>query len=163
MLATEFKKHFVSFENERNPYEIKPNVKENEIDMQVELTDIQRVIPYARNPRRNEQAIDKVAASIKEYGFRQPIVVDEDMVIIAGHTRLQAAQKLGLSKVPTHIATGLTPAQVKAYRLADNRTGQEAEWDDELLGIELGELSELGFDLDLTGFDDTELDKLLRD
>ena len=135
----------------------------NEIDMQVELTDIQRVIPYARNPRRNDQAIDKVAASIKEYGFRQPIVVDEDMVIIAGHTRLQAAQKLGLSKVPTHIATGLTSAQVKAYRLADNRTGQEAEWDDELLGIELGELSELGFDLDLTGFDDAELDKLLSE
>jgi len=131
--------------------------------MQVELTDIQRVIPYARNPRRNDQAIDKVAASIKEYGFRQPIVVDEDMVIIAGHTRLQAAQKLGLSKVPTHIANGLTPAQVKAYRLADNRTGQEAEWDDELLGIELGELSELGFNLDLTGFDDAELDKLLSE
>ena len=131
--------------------------------MQVELTEIQRVIPYARNPRRNEQAIDKVAASIKEYGFRQPIVVDEDMVIIAGHTRLQAAQKLGLSKIPTHIATGLTPAQVKAYRLADNRTGQEAEWDDELLGIELGELSDLGFDLDLTGFSDAELDELLAE
>jgi DNA modification methylase len=131
--------------------------------MQVDLTEIQRVIPYARNPRRNEQAIDKVAASIKEYGFRQPIVVDEDMVIIAGHTRLQAAQKLGLAKIPTHIATGLTPAQVKAYRLADNRIAQEAEWDDALLALEISDLSELGFDLDLTGFDSAELDQLLSD
>ena len=131
--------------------------------MKVELIDIGRVIPYARNPRRNEQAIAKVAASIKEYGFRQPIVVDEEMVIIAGHTRLQAAQQLGLSKVPVHIATGLTNTQIKAYRLADNRTAQEAEWDEELLGLELGELAEQGFDLDLTGFDGDELEKLLSE
>ncbi len=131
--------------------------------MKVELIDIGRVIPYARNPRRNEQAIAKVAASIKEYGFRQPIVVDEEMVIIAGHTRLQAAQHLGLSKVPVHIATGLTNTQIKAYRLADNRTAQEAEWDEELLGLELGELAEQGFDLDLTGFDGDELEKLLSE
>ena len=97
--------------------------------MQVDLMDIQCVIPYARNPRHNEQAIAKVAASIKEYGFRQPIVVDDEMVIIAGHTRLQAALKLGLSHVPVHIATGLTPAQIKAYRIADNRIAQEASWD----------------------------------
>ena len=131
--------------------------------MKVELINIGRVIPYARNPRKNEAAIGKVAASIKEYGFRQPIVVDEEMVIIAGHTRLQAAQQLGLSKVPIHIASGLSPAQVKAYRLADNRTGQEAEWDDELLAIELGELAEDGFDLDLTGFDGDELENLLAE
>ncbi len=129
--------------------------------MKVELIDIGRVIPYARNPRKNEAAIAKVAASIKEYGFRQPIVVDEEMVIIAGHTRLQAAQSLGLKKVPVHVATGLTQAQVKAYRLADNRTHEDAEWDEELLAIELGELDELGFDLDLTGFEAIELDKLL--
>lgn len=131
--------------------------------MKVELIDIGRVIPYARNSRRNEAAIAKVAASIKEYGFRQPIVVDEEMVIIAGHTRLQAAQQLGLTKVPVHTATGLTATQVKAYRLADNRTAQEAEWDDELLGLELGELAEQGFDLDLTGFDGDELEKLLSE
>lgn len=129
--------------------------------MKVELIEIGRVIPYARNPRRNENAIAKVAASIKEYGFRQPIVVDEEMVIIAGHTRLQAAQSLGLKKVPVHIADGLTLAQIKAYRLADNRTHEDAEWDDELLAIELGELGELGFDLDLTGFDAVELEELL--
>jgi ParB-like chromosome segregation protein Spo0J len=129
--------------------------------MKVELIEIGRVIPYARNPRRNENAITKVAASIKEYGFRQPIVVDEEMVIIAGHTRLQAAQSLGLKKVPVHIADGLTLAQIKAYRLADNRTHEDAEWDDDLLAIELGELGELGFDLDLTGFDAVELEELL--
>lgn len=105
--------------------------------MKVELVDIGRAIPYARNPRRNEMAIAKVAASIKEYGFRQPIVVDEEMVIIAGHTRLQAAQQLGLKKIPVHIATGLTPVQVKAYRLADNRTHEDSQWDEELLAIEL--------------------------
>lgn len=129
--------------------------------MKVELLEISRVLPYARNPRRNEGAIAKVAASIKEYGFRQPIVVDEEMVIIAGHTRLQAAQQLGLKKVPVHIATGLTKAQIKAYRLADNRTHEDSEWDEELLAIELGELDELGFDLDLTGFEAIELEELL--
>ena len=129
--------------------------------MKVELIDIGRVVPYARNPRRNENAIAKVAASIKEYGFRQPIVVDEELVIIAGHTRLQAAQTLALKKVPVHVATGLTPAQIKAYRLADNRTHEDAEWDEELLAIELGELNDLGFDLDLTGFDAIELEELL--
>ena len=129
--------------------------------MKVELIEISRVIPYARNPRKNEAAIAKVAASIKEYGFRQPIVVDEEMVIIAGHTRLQAAQTLALKKVPVHVATGLTPAQIKAYRLADNRTHEDAEWDEELLAIELGELNDLGFDLDLTGFDAIELEELL--
>ena len=129
--------------------------------MKVELIEIGRVIPYARNPRKNDAAIAKVAASIKEYGFRQPIVVDEEMVIIAGHTRLQAAQSLGLKKVPVHVATGLTQAQIKAYRLADNRTHEDSEWDEELLAIELGELDELGFDLDLTGFDAIELEDLL--
>jgi len=129
--------------------------------MKVELTEIGRVIPYARNPRKNDAAIAKVAASIKEYGFRQPIVVDEEMVIIAGHTRLQAAQLLGLKKVPVHVATGLTQAQIKAYRLADNRTHEDSEWDEELLAIELGELSDMDFDLDLTGFEAIELEQLL--
>lgn len=131
--------------------------------MHVSLIPIERVIPYARNPRKNNAAVSKVAASIKEYGFRQPIVVDKDMVVIAGHTRLLAAQQLGIKEVPVHVAEGLTPAQVKAYRIADNRTHEEAEWDDELLAIELGELQESGFALDLTGFDEDELDKLLAE
>lgn len=131
--------------------------------MKVELVKIDKVIPYARNPRRNEHAVAKVAASIREYGFRQPIVVDTEFVIIAGHTRLQAAQQLGLEKVPVHIADGLTPAQIKAYRIADNRVAQEAEWDEEMLAIELGELKGLDFDLSLTGFDSEELDKLIAE
>ncbi len=129
--------------------------------LRVEMMPIDRVIPYARNPRRNEHAVAKVAGSIKEFGFRQPIVVDKDMVIIAGHTRLLAAQQLGLKSVPVHVAEGLTAAQIKAYRLADNRTHEDAEWDEEMLSIELGELKEMDFDLDLTGFDPDELSRLL--
>lgn len=129
--------------------------------MKIELIATDKVIPYARNPRHNAQAVAKLAASIKEFGFRQPIVVDSAMVIIVGHTRLLAAQQLGLTEVPVHIAEGLSSAQVKAYRLADNRVAEEATWDDDLLTIELGELSEEGFSLDLTGFDTDELDKLL--
>jgi DNA modification methylase len=118
---------------------------------------IDRVIPYARNPRKNTGAVAKVAASIREFGFRQPIVVDQDGVVIVGHTRLLAAQQLGFSEVPVHVATNLTPAQVKAYRIMDNRSHEESEWDEELLPLELTELRDEGFDLDLTGFDAKEL------
>jgi ParB-like chromosome segregation protein Spo0J len=107
-------------------------------------------------------AVDKVAASIKEFGFRQPIVVDSGMVIIVGHVRHQAAQKLGLAKVPVHIAEGMTPEQAKAYRLADNRTGEDAQWDNELLALELDELDKLNFDKDILGFEPAELEKLQR-
>jgi len=131
--------------------------------MDVQQVAIDKVIPYVRNPRRNDAAIDKVAASIKEFGFRQPIVTDCEMVIIVGHTRLMAARKLGLTKVPVHVANGLTSAQVKAYRLADNRVHEEAEWNDDLLAIELADLQGAGFDLSLTGFDDDELASLLAE
>ena len=100
--------------------------------MKIEQAALDSVTPYARNPRNNSEAVAKVAASIKEYGWRQPIVIDEERVVIAGHTRLMAAQRLGLEKVPVHVATGLTPQQVKAYRLADNRVAAEAEWDQDL-------------------------------
>ena len=119
------------------------------------------VVPYVRNPRKNTDAVAKVAASIREFGFRQPIVCDADMVVIAGHTRLQAAQSLGLKTVPVHIARGLTAAQVTAYRLADNRTGQEATWDSDLLTTELTALVGLDFDLALTGFNADELARML--
>jgi ParB-like chromosome segregation protein Spo0J len=105
-------------------------------------------------------AVDKVAASIKEFGFRQPIVVDSEMVIIAGHVRYLASQKLGLKKVPVHVAEGLSPAQVQAYRIADNRTGEEAEWDKELLALEIGELESLEFDNSILGFESAELEEL---
>jgi DNA modification methylase len=125
--------------------------------MKVEVVPIVSVVPYARNPRKNAAAVAKVAASIKEFGWRQPIVVDSERVIIAGHTRLLAALHLGLREVPVHVAEGLTPAQVKAYRLADNRVGEEAEWDADLLALEFGDLQGLDFDLSLTGFDPDEI------
>lgn len=128
--------------------------------MQTKVISADSVIPYARNPRKNSAAVDKVAASIKEFGWRQPIVVDKENVIIAGHTRLLAAQKLGMDEVPVHVAD-LTDAQAKAYRLADNRISEDADWDIDLLGLEIRELDDLGFELDLTGFDNTELSALM--
>src|SRR5450432_2289714 len=120
---------------------------------------IDRLIPYARNARKiPQEAIDKVAASIKEFGWRQPIVVDSERVVVAGHVRLLAAKQLGLEKVPVHVATDLTPGQIKAFRLMDNRSHQESGWDMELLGPELLDLQNLGYgNLELTGFDEQEI------
>ena len=128
--------------------------------MKIEERLISSILPYARNPRRNDQAINKVASSIKEFGFRQPIVVDKDGTVVAGHTRLEAAYKLGLKSVPVHVAEDLTEIQAKAYRIADNRVAQESEWDIDLLRLEMEELKD-EIDLDLTGFDESELDKIL--
>ena len=125
--------------------------------MKIENVSIAKIIPYIRNPRKNENAVEKVASSIKEFGFRQPIVVDEESVIIAGHTRYESAKRLGMETVPVHVAKGLTPQQVKAYRIADNRVGQEAEWDMDLLKLELEELD----NPELTGFDPDELQNIL--
>src|SRR5580704_8976868 len=133
-------------------------------DLEVCSWPIDRPIPYARNSRKiPERAIDKVAASIQEFGWRVPIVVDKDGVVICGHTRLLAAKKLGLREVPVHVADNLTPAQVKAYRLMDNRSHQDTDWDLDLLGPELEDLAGLDFDLSLTGFDQHEIDKFLAD
>lgn len=131
--------------------------------MKVEEIETSRIIPYANNPRQNDQAVAAVAASIKEFGFRQPIVTDEELVVLVGHTRLKAAQSLGFSVVPVHIAEGLTEAQKKAYRIADNRLNELAEWDNELLSLELEALTDADFDLGLLGFSDDELDELLDD
>ena len=106
------------------------------------------LLPYANNPRLNDGAVDAVAASIKEFGFKVPIVVDADGVIVTGHTRLKAAKKLGLEKVPVIVADDLSPEQVKAFRLADNKTSELAEWDLGKLDIELGEID----DLDMSDF-----------
>jgi DNA modification methylase len=130
--------------------------------MRVQLRSIQSVKPYGNNPRHNDQAVDAVARSIQEFGFRQPIVVDEDGVIIVGHTRYKAALKLGLKKVPVHVAKGLTPAQIKAYRIADNQTGSLSQWNEDLLPIELAELQGMSFDLNLTGFTSEDLLRLLQ-
>lgn len=114
---------------------------------------IEELKPYENNPRINDNAVEAVANSIKEFGFKVPIVIDNDNVIIAGHTRLKAAQKLGLDKVPCIIAEDLTPEQVKAFRVADNKTAELAEWDMELLEQELEELQNMGFDMESFGFD----------
>jgi DNA modification methylase len=129
--------------------------------MQVEMRPITAVRPYENNPRHNDAAVDAVAASIREYGFRQPIVVDEEGVIIVGHTRFKAALKLGLTEVPVHVAVGLSPAQARAYRIADNQTATMSSWDEDKLPLELMGLQEMGFDLDLTGFSGDELLRLL--
>jgi DNA modification methylase len=131
--------------------------------LEVKEISTDKLIPYIRNPRNNKGAVAKVAASIKEFGFRQPIVVDSEMVVVAGHTRLAAAWRLGLGKVPVHIAKNLSDAQIQAYRIMDNRSHEDAEWDNELLAIELGDLLESDFDLDLTGFSQDEIDQLLND
>jgi len=129
--------------------------------MQVELRDIGAIQPYEQNPRLNDQAVEAVAKSLREFGFRQPIVVDAEGLIIVGHTRWKAAQKLGLKQVPVHVAKDLTPAQVKAYRLADNQTATLAEWNYDLLPLELKDLQGMDFDLSLLGFDETALAELL--
>jgi ParB-like nuclease domain len=126
--------------------------------LSVEWWPVERPVPYSRNPRvAPEAAIAKVAASLREYGWRQPIVVDEHGVVIVGHTRLLAAKRLGHSRVPVHVASGLTPQQVKAYCLADNRSAEETSWDLDLLPVEIGELADLGYDLELLAFDGKEL------
>ena len=129
--------------------------------MAVEMRGVDEITPYPNNPRVNDGAVEAVARSIKEYGFRQPIVVDRNGVIVVGHTRWKAAKHLGLERVPVHVAD-LTPEQAKAYRLADNRTALIAEWSDELLAVELGELKALDIDLGGLGFTDVEISKLLE-
>jgi len=129
--------------------------------MKIQMRPIAEVRPYEQNPRLNHDAVEAVAESIKRFGFRQPIVVDGDGVIVCGHTRWKAAQKLGLEKAPVHVARDLTPEQIRAYRIADNKTAELAEWNMELLPIELAELQESGIDWSLLGFDQDELAKLL--
>ena len=129
--------------------------------MKIEQWKLSEITPYENNPRQNDAAVDAVAASIREFGFRQPIVVDTQGIIICGHTRYKAAQKLGLEKVPVHVAKDLTPAQIKAYRIADNKSAELADWNYELLPIELSELKGMDFDLGLLGFSTDELAELL--
>lgn len=130
--------------------------------MLVEMRALALLKPYPNNPRVNDAAVDAVVASLREFGFRQPLVVDEDGVIIVGHTRFKAAVKLGLETVPVHVACGLTPAQAKAYRLADNQTANLSGWDDNLLPLELAVLQALDFDVNLTGFSAEELLRYLE-
>ena len=105
--------------------------------MKVEMWSIDKVRPYEQNPRVNDQAVEAVVNSIREYGFRQPIVVDSEGVIVVGHTRWKAAKVLGLERVPVHVAKDLSPEKAKAYRIADNKVGELADWNYDLLPVEL--------------------------
>jgi hypothetical protein len=120
----------------------------------LELWPVDRPVPYARNPRRNDAAVDALAASIREFGFRSPVLVDAAGVVIAGHTRLKAARKLGLREVPVLVCADLPPEKVAALRLADNKTAELAEWDTPALDAELAELEEAGVDMEQFGFGD---------
>ena len=136
------------------------NKKKGRIIVKVQNVSIDSIKPYENNPRDNDGGVDAVANSIKEFGWQQPIVVDKDNVIIVGHTRYKAARKLGMKEVPVVVANNLTPEQVKAYRLADNKTGELTDWDMSLLDDELGDIadidmSDFGFNLDL---DDDEVE-----
>ncbi len=128
----------------------------------IALWPIERPIPYEANPRNcPPQAIAKVAASIKEYSFMQPLVVDANDVVVVGNTRLLAAKQLGLARVPVIVAAHLSPAQVAAYRIADNRTGEETSWNEELLTVEISKLVSIDYDIDVLGFDAAELAELM--
>ena len=122
--------------------------------MTVTDRDVDELIPYENNPRINDSAVEKVAESIRAFGFRVPIIIDKDGVIVAGHTRLKAAKELGLETVPTIVADDLTEEQIKAFRLADNKTSEFADWDFEKLQEELDELSEV--DMSKFGFADMQ-------
>lgn len=130
--------------------------------MKTESVDISKIIPYGNNPRENEEAIENVSLSIQEYGFRQPIVVDENYVVLAGHTRLQAGKKLKLKQVPVHIAEGLSEAQKKGYRLMDNKSAEKSNWNKKSLSLELLDLQEVNFDMNMTGFSDKEVIDLTK-
>ena len=127
--------------------------------MEINMMNIEELIPYVNNPRDNDQAVDAVASSIKNFGFKVPIVIDSENEVIAGHTRLKAAKKLGMDQVPTIIADDLDENQVRAFRLADNRVGELADWDKEMLEVELLDID--GLDMEQFGFD--ELETLLED
>lgn len=133
--------------------------------MKIKNTVIDKLIPYDKNPRINNESIGHVVSSIREFGFQQPIVVDKNWVVIIGHTRLQAAKVLKLEKVPVHVADYLSIAKVKALRLADNKTGEKSFWDVELLREEVGDLKELEFDTDLEefGFESFETNPVFED
>lgn len=126
--------------------------------------EIDKLKEYENNPRRNDNAVSAVAESIKKFNFQVPVVVDSDNVIVCGHTRVKAAQKLGMETVPCIIADDLTPEQIKAFRLADNKTGELAGWDFEKLEEELAELD--GFDMSAFGFvenDEVDIDSFFED
>ena len=129
--------------------------------LEIQVWPTERLVFYARNPRKNDQAVDRMVASIREFGFKIPVLARSDGEVVDGHLRLKAAKKLGITEVPVILCDEWTPAQVKAFRLMVNRSVTWADWDEELLALELSDLKGLDFDLSLTGFDIKEIDDLL--
>jgi ParB-like chromosome segregation protein Spo0J len=134
----------------------------NHFMQKLEHWSIDRLIEYARNPRKNDHAVDRVASVIHEFGFRVPILAKSDGSVIDGHLRLKAARKLKLEEVPVIVCDDMTETQIKAFRLSVNKVAELADWDDELLGLELADLRELDFDLNLLGFDADGIDAALN-
>ncbi|MBQ3564673.1 MAG: DNA modification methylase [Alphaproteobacteria bacterium] len=134
-----------------------------ETSLKIQNIPTDKLVEYARNPRKNDAVVDKMIACIKEFGFRIPIVAKSDGTVVDGHLRLKAARKIGLKEVPVVNADDLTEAQIKAFRLVANQSANWAEWDEELLKLEFKELDDLDFDLELTGFDLDEIEKYLQD
>lgn len=133
-------------------------------DLKVVYRSVSELIPYARNARtHSDEQVARIAASIKEFGWTNPILIDGENGIIAGHGRVLAARKLGLEKVPTIELSGLTEAQKRAYILADNRLALDAGWDEEMLKLEFAELEKEGFELSKTGFSDEEINEMMAD
>jgi ParB-like chromosome segregation protein Spo0J len=132
-------------------------------DVNPEWVAISEIIPYEKNPRRNDKAVNRLAELIKQYGFRFPILLDKNNVIVSGHTRLKAAIKLGMREVPVMWATDLNEKQIQAFRIADNKSSEWAEWDLDMLKEELIDLRGLNYELDLTGFSEVELNKIAPD
>lgn len=127
----------------------------------IELMEIEKIFPYINNPRKNKD-IDKIASSILEFGFQQPIVIDKNNVIIVGHSRYEASKKLGLNKVPV-LKADLSEAQSKAYRIADNKLNELSDWDNELLSLELKELDSLDYDKDILGFNENDYNFIFKE
>lgn len=131
--------------------------------MEIIIRPVDNLVMYGNNPRNNDDAVDAVANSIHEFGFKVPILIDKNNVIIAGHTRLKAAIQLGMREVPCILCDDLTPEQVKAFRIADNKVAEIADWDWSKLAQELDELLKEDVDLSITGFSDDEIERLTKD
>ena len=129
--------------------------------IEVQIWSVDRLVPYIRNPRKNDAAVDRMASSIREFGFKIPVLARSNGEVVDGHLRLKAAKKLGITEVPVTVCDEWTPAQVKAFRLMVNRSVTWADWDEELLSLELKDIQASDFDLSLTGFDAREIDDLL--
>ena len=131
--------------------------------MKIVEIEVKKLIPYVRNQKKHtEEQIKKIMSSIKEFGFKQPVIVDKENVIVVGHGRVLASERLGIEKVPCVVADDLTEAQIKAYRIADNKLN-ESEWDMEMLAVDIQEIIDLGLEAELTGFESEDIEDLLKE